>query len=144
MNQDFKKCLDRGTIYPDPTAKSLAEKEFAVALRGLAAAQKMFNDEMPKYCTITAYYAMFHAARALLFSQGYKERGHRCLIHAIEALFVEKKLLEMQYIRNLLNAMSLREDADYADEYSKQGAQDSLITAKEFIQKAQELLNKGV
>jgi len=32
----------------------------------------------------------------------------------MEALFVEKGMMEARLVRNLLSAMALREDADYA------------------------------
>lgn len=140
MNQDYKNCLDKGKIFAESAAKELAVKELATASTDLEEARDRFTHDRYKYCTITAYYAMFHAARALLYSRGYKERSHRCLVAALEFFFVKNNLLEMRFIRGLLKAMSLREDADYADEYSQKGAQDVLTGAQEFIQKAQEIL----
>jgi len=141
MNQDFKKCLNKKSIFAAPSANKFADKELSVALSDLKEAQYLFDNKRYKYCTVAAYYSMFHAARALLYSRGYKERSHRCLVAAMEALFVKNGLLEMRDVRNLRNAMSLREDADYSNEYSEAGAKESLIKAKEFIQKAQAILD---
>ena len=38
---------------------------------------------------------MFHSCRSLLFSKGYTEKSHECLIEAIKKLFLEEKLLDL-------------------------------------------------
>ncbi len=125
---------------PSTDAKNLVDKEIAESLIDLEEAQDRFDNGRYKYCTTTAYYAMFHAARALLYSQGYRERSHWCVLAAMEQLFGKTGLLEMRLVRALGNAMTLRQDADYAAEYSQKGAELTLKNAKEFIQKAQEIL----
>lgn len=73
---------------------------------------------------IQAYYSMFHAARALLYSEGYRARSHAaCLAVAIEALFVEKKRLPPVLLRAFRKTMALRADADYQAEFSTEGAE---------------------
>lgn len=137
---DFENCLKRRRLVRFAEARNLVNKEIAESLADLEEAKDRFANGRYKYCTTTAYYAMFHAARALVCSQGYRERSHWCLLVAVEELFAKTGLLEMRLVRALAQAMSLRQDADYAAEYSQTGAQKSLTTAKEFIQKAQEIL----
>lgn len=60
---------------------------------------------------------MFHSARALVFSEGYRERSHYCLRVAIKELFVEENRLKPQYVDHLEEAKSLREQADYGLKY---------------------------
>lgn len=137
---DFEICLQKRRIIHSPDAKNLVDKELAESLVDLEEAQDRIEHGRYKYCTTTAYYAMFHAARALLYSQGYRERSHWCVLAAMEDLYGKTVLLEMRLVRALGKAMSLREDADYAAEYSQEGAELTLKNAKEFIQKAQEIL----
>jgi uncharacterized protein (UPF0332 family) len=99
----------------------------------LAEARDRFVHGKYKYATINAYYAIFHAARALIYSKGYRERSHYCLSVALEALFVEEGLLAGRYVRLLQDTMALREDADYGGSYSKEGASMSISNAEEFI-----------
>ena len=94
MNQAFKEALEKKKIFHFSKAKSLVDKELKVALDDLAEAKDRFKNERYKYATINAYYGTFHAARALLFSKGYRERSHYALYIAIEALFVETGMLE--------------------------------------------------
>ena len=75
-----------------------------------------------------------------MFSKGYRERSHYALYIAIEALFVEPGVLEKRYSHILKDSMSLREDADYSGEFSKDGASLSINNAEEFIKRAKEIL----
>ena len=143
MNQDFKEALEKKKIFHFSNAKALVNKELKVALDDLTEARDRFKNERYKYSTINAYYATFHAARALLFSKGYRERSHYALYIAIEALFVETGILEKRYSHILKDSMSLREDANYGGEFSKDGAALSINNAEEFIKKTKEVLSRS-
>ncbi|MFH1352030.1 MAG: HEPN domain-containing protein [bacterium] len=93
-----------------------------------------------KYATITAYYSMFHIARALIYSKGYREKSHYYLLVALQSLFVDNGLLEENLVNAFHDAMVLREDADYHAEFSKEGAESTIESAKQFIQKAKSIL----
>ena len=79
---------------------------------------------------------MFHATRALIYSKGYREKSHYCLAVALRALFVDESTMDAQLGRDLLNAMSLREAADYEAEFSQSGAKAVIASAEKFIEKA--------
>jgi len=79
---------------------------------------------------------MFHATRALIYSKGYREKSHYCLAVALRALFVDEGTMDAQLDRDLLNAMSLREAADYEAEFSQSGAKAVIASAEKFIEKA--------
>ena len=143
MNQDFKNCLDKQRLYKSDDAKVLATKELKSAGDDLEDAKFSFSKQRYTWATIQAYYAMFHAARALLYFRGYRERSHHCVVVGIEYLFGREKLLDMKWVRALKNAMSLREDADYANEYSQEGAQASIDNAERFIKEAEKILKGG-
>jgi uncharacterized protein (UPF0332 family) len=143
MNQAFKEALEKKRIFHFSKAKNLVDKELKVALDDLTEAKDRFRHERYKYATINAYYATFHAARALLFSKGYRERSHYALYVAIESLLVETGLLEKRYSHILKDSMSLREDADYGGEFSKDGASLSINNAEEFMKKAKEVLSRN-
>ena len=85
---------------------------------------------------------MFHAARALLYSRGYREKSHYCLSVAIRHLFVGKGLLKDTLVDDMDDARALREDADYRADFSETGAHHNLETAKRFIARAVELLGE--
>jgi uncharacterized protein (UPF0332 family) len=48
---------------------------------------------------LLAYNAAFHCARALLFSKGFTERSHACLIIALNSVFKDEDELKEVFIR---------------------------------------------
>ena len=140
MNQAFKDCIEKKRIFEFPEAKKLVNKELSIAFDDLNKAKDRFKNGKYKYAIINAYYATFHSARALLYSKGYRERSHYCLYVAIDTLFVKSGLLEKRFSRILKDGMSLREDADYGDEFSKEGAALIISNAEVFIKKSEKLL----
>jgi len=141
MNQDFKQCLENNKIIPFPSGKKLAKKELLVARSDLLDAKAGFDNRRYKWSTIQAYYAMFHAARGLIYSRDYREKSHYCLAVALRALFVDENLLEAQTVRDFLNAMNLRESADYEAKFSESGAKAVIASAERFILRAEHILS---
>ena len=141
MNQEFKQCLENKKIIPFARGMKLVEKELSIAQNDLSDAKAGFDNERYKWSTIQAYYAMFHAVRALIYSRGYREKSHYCLAIALRELFVDENLMEAQSVRDSLNAMDLREAADYEAEFSQSGAKAVIASAKRFIEKAVAILN---
>ena len=136
MNQEFKQCLESGKIISFPRGKELVQKEMSVARSDLSDAKAGYENQHYKWSTIQAYYAMFHAARALIYLKGYREKSHYCLAVALRALFVEEGQMEAKFVRDFLNVMSLREAADYEAEFSMEGAKAVIASAEKFIGKA--------
>ena len=141
MNREFKQCIDNKKIIPFERGKKLIQKELAIALDDLSDAKDGFNSQRYKWSTIQAYYAMFHGARALVYSQGYREKSHYCLAIALKALFVDEGKLDTQSVRDFINCMNLRESADYEAEFSEAGAKAVIVAAERFIEKAKIILN---
>ena len=98
------------------------------------------NNNKYKYATIIGYYSMFHSARALLYSKGYREKSHYYLVVALNSLFVERNLLSEEIVKEFHDAMVLREDADYHGKFSKEGAEAVIKIAKEFLNTAKSIL----
>lgn len=141
MNQEFKQCLESGKIISFPRGKQLVGKEMSVSQSDLSDSKAGYENQRYKWSTIQAYYAMFHAARALIYSRGYREKSHYCLAVALRTLFVEEGQMEAKSVRDFLNAMSLREAADYEAKFSIEGAKAAIAAAEKFIAKAMAILN---
>jgi uncharacterized protein (UPF0332 family) len=139
VNQEFKQCLENKKIILFERAKELVRKELLIGESDLLDARAGFESKRYKWSTIQAYYAMFHAARALVYSKGYREKSHYCLSVALRALFIEEGKLDIQSGRDFLNAMNLREAADYEAEFSETGAQAVIAAAEKFMVKARDL-----
>ena len=143
MNPEFKQCLENKKIITFAKGKNLVRKEISVAQSDLFDAKAGYENERYKWSTIQAYYAMFHVARALIYSEGYREKSHYCLAVALRALFVDKNTMDAQLVRDFLNAMNLREAADYESDFSQAGAKAVIASADKFIERAIAILGLG-
>lgn len=103
-----------------------------------------FGHAKYKWSTIQAYYAMYHAARALIYSMGYRERNHYCLLAALQALFVDRGTLDTDLAESFRLAMMLRQNADYRSDFSEEGARSVIDRAEQFRRRAEEILGKKV
>jgi len=140
MNLEFQKALEKKRISLFSKGKALTTKELEAAKDDLNEAKDRLKNKKYKYATITAYYSMFHAARALIYSKGYREKSHYYLLVALQALFVDKGLIEDELAKDFHTAMVLRESADYHGEFSREGAESSIESATKFLQKAGAIL----
>jgi uncharacterized protein (UPF0332 family) len=92
-----------------------------------------------KWVIIQAYYAQFHALRALVFRKGYREKSHSCLKYAVEALLVDSALIEGSILEDFTWAMKMREGADYGAEYDEKVAKDVLEASRRILARVREL-----
>ena len=104
-NTKYQDCLKKGRIREFSRGKALVSKEFDLASFDYDTAEKSFERENYKWSTIQTYYLMFHSARALLYSNNLREKGHACLIEAMRTLYVDKGLLVYWLIEALQKAM---------------------------------------
>ena len=86
---------------------------------------------------------MFHAARALLYNAGYRERSHAALLTALRELYAKSGRLDEAALDDFENAMSLREEADYAMTFSEKGPVRVVRDAERFVEVARDLLERG-
>lgn len=139
MSREYDRCLKQKRIVTQEFAEDLVEPELQTATSDLARAKKTYDEEDYKWATIQAYYSMFHAARALLHSRGFREKSHSCLKYAIDALFVETGVLEKKYLTDFDTTMLLRETADYKSDFSQDGAASSIDCADRFLARIKSL-----
>lgn len=81
----------------------------------LRAAELLLREGLYRDATSRAYYAMFHAARALLASKGVRPRTHGGLLRELGRHFVKPGILDREAAGDLGYGMQLRQRADYSD-----------------------------
>ncbi|MFA5646460.1 MAG: HEPN domain-containing protein [Candidatus Ratteibacteria bacterium] len=141
IDLEFRKCLEKGKLRKFPKGEALFNKEIQAASDDLAEAKDNFRSGKFKWATIQGYYSIFHTARALIYSKGYREKSHYCLIVAIRVLFVQPKILSSQLIETLQDGKRLRESADYYSNWSEEGAKRLIENTEEFLSEALKLLD---
>ncbi|VVC02388.1 HEPN domain protein [uncultured archaeon] len=140
MDKRFKKCLDENKLAEVKDAADLIVKELLAAEADLASAQTSLREENHKWATVQAYYSMFHAAKALIYKKGYREKSHQCLAIALKALYVDENKMEEKHYNHFRDCMALRHDADYGMVYSAESAKEVVGWADEFLKIAKTLL----
>ena len=137
---EFNSCLSKNKVVKFTAAKKLVPGELKAAQEDLKVASDSLRSGHEKWATVQAYYAMFHTARALLYSKGYREKSHYCLIVAMKALFVSDGRLDVTLVEAFGMAKVLRENADYDNEYSKESAKSLVEKAKKFLSAGKKIL----
>ena len=139
MNID--ECIKEGFLKKVKPDKDEIKKEIKESDSDILDAKDSFENNRFKWCIIQIYYSMFHSAKAVLISQGYKERRHFAVEVVLREL-VKNKKLESYFLNDFKSVMFAREEADYSSVYSKERAENSLKIAEEFNSKMLELLGK--
>lgn len=140
MNE-FERCLEEGRIMKIKTSKGLIRKEIDAAEDDLRWTKKSMIDGNYKWASVQAYYSMFHAAKALLFSKGYREKSHYCLLVAIRELFVATGEMASELADSLEECMDIRHEADYGLIYDEESAGAAVKRAEVFLATARRLLH---
>jgi len=138
MSSEFAQLLEQRKLFRSRIAREMIKKEIRAAERDLQDAQDSLEQKKFKWATIQGYYSIFHSARALLYSRGFREKSHYALPVAIRELYSNE--LEQELIKSFEQAMELREQADYGLEFSKSGAMETIEGAEKLLQRAKELL----
>ena len=135
----FKRFVEERKLIRISVDRKLILKEIEGAISDLEEAKDSLSRKKFKWAIIQGYYSMFHAARALVYSKGFREKSHYALLVALRELF--KNLLESELIENFEEAMSLREEADYGLIFSEEGATSIVNNAEKFLKKVKEILH---
>ena len=81
---DFKECVEKGLLRRIPPSREKAVQSIEKAKQLLEEAKASLEEERINSAIIVAYLAIFHAARAVLFKDGYREKSHECVIRYLE------------------------------------------------------------
>ncbi len=82
-----------------------------------------------------AYYAMFHAATAVLLHKSIERSSHRGIISAFGRFITKPGLADPKFHRYLVETFTLRNECDYLAPYEAEESQAraTLDRAKEFV-----------
>jgi len=142
MDEQFERCVKEGKLVLERQQPDLVRKELDAAESDLESARSSVSEGDFKWATIQAYYSMFHIAKALVLSKGYREKSHLCLSIALKALFVDSSIMEGRHLDRFRDSMNMRKDADYGLVYSESSADSGVEWAEEFLESARRIINK--
>ncbi|MFA4819775.1 MAG: HEPN domain-containing protein [Candidatus Aenigmatarchaeota archaeon] len=139
---DIETCVKEGFLKAVKPDKKVQRKELASADYDLKRAEASSEDSDYKWSIIQSYYAIFHSARALLDKLGYREKRHFAVGVVLEDLAKNKKI-NVRLISDFHAAMSVREDADYRDTYSKETSDYMIEISEEFVKEVKNILKRS-
>lgn len=87
INYEFKRLINERRLTRFRTDRNLVLKEVEGAVSDLEDAKDSQSRGKLKWATIQGYYSIFHSARALVYSRGYREKSHYALLVALRELF---------------------------------------------------------
>ncbi len=93
--------------------KELVDEELRAARDRMDAASLLLEHEKMEDAVNRAYYAVFHASRAMLYSVGREAKRHSGLLSSVGLHLIEKGQMEKTYGSTLRRLFEARETADY-------------------------------
>lgn len=134
----WEDCEKKGLIRPHSFSRDTILKEIDNARRHLENSERNYEFDMMDVSIVSSYTAMFHAARALLFKDGFKERSHICLI-----AFLRERYPELMEYTNVFDIFRRnRHESLYGIDYEpmENDAKAGMEYAKAFIEKVSDLI----
>ena len=95
------------------SSRRFVEASLSRAERALNSAKLLLKHGQLEDAVSRAYYAMFHAARAILFSKSVKAKTHRGTISLFGEHIIKKGVLNEEYADDFRKAFDLRQKSDY-------------------------------
>lgn len=157
-----KKAQQRG-LQIIPPNKQLSQGHLNKALHNLQVMNDLQNLKHTDWVVVVAYYAMYHAATALLAHLGLESKDHATTVAILEYFFskdidkplldkfhalkqkkdsIEQLYLEDKFLNYLWQAKILRETAQYGTNTLIPASDESLPHAREFVSAIRLLLDK--
>ena len=106
-------CFEKGLLKKGMKSKRLALQDLAQAEFFLNESFDLINIQKKEMAAIAMYNAAFHAARALLYLDGVKEKSHYCLQKYLEAKFGKKELLSSEELSLFDLLRGIRQEVQY-------------------------------
>lgn len=129
---------------PDQAHRDLAAYRLENARTMLADARTLTDAGSYKSGNNRAYYAIFHAVRALLALEGLDFKKHSAVIAHFQNQYVRTGIFGKEYSSILAKASTIRNDSDYNDFFiaSREDTQKQIENADKFITAIEEYMGR--
>jgi len=140
---DIKECLEKSLLKESVKDINKALRSIEISKNKLDRAIRLKDKGFLEDAIVNIYSTMFHAGRALLFKDGFKEKSHYGLYVYIKEKYKDK--LEIRFL-NELDALRIgRHEILYSLEsakINKEDVEDIISVAKDFISAVEKLMRK--
>lgn len=94
---------------------SLAQYRLEKARNCLKTAQLTLDNNLYADSANRSYYAIFHAARAVMALSGEDRKKHSGVISCFQEHYIKTKIFDKEFSGILQDAFNIRQDSDYED-----------------------------
>jgi len=138
----LEECINKGLLRKVPPSKGKAMESLKKAKIMLEEARGNLDAMRINSAVIVAYLAMFNAAKAILFKDGFREKSHACVARYLENRYAQRGEISFEYIELLDRFRSSRHATQYDVSYypNKKEAEQMIGFAEEFINKIENIL----
>jgi len=136
----YDDCFKRGLLTKVQPSREKGMESIRKAEQWISEAKKNITVDANDSCIASAYMAMFHAARAVLFRDGIREKSHYCIARYLEK-YVDEDLLEEEWVALLDRIRDVRHQDQYTlyHQTTREEADSVLKSAKQFVQRIKKL-----
>ncbi len=122
--------------------RAATAEELDRAQEELRAAEQLLGAGLSRISLTRAYFAAFHAARALLYAEGLEPRSHHGALHLFNLHAVKSGRFDAAASRLLARLQKFREEADYGESFpvDERGAREELEAARGFVGQVRRVL----
>ena len=126
----------------DKKTQSLIQGYLDKSREKLSVANTLFQSRNYEDAVSRAYYSAFHAAQALLLTEGLTADTHQGLVNLFGLHFVKTGKLNRKFGKFLANLKDDRENSDYEifSGIDKETAEQAVSEAKEFLEASEKFL----
>ena len=131
-----------GLLRKIPESRNKSQESIKAARSWCNEAGVNLKSKSYRSCILTGYLAMFHAGRAVLFADGFREKSHFAIARYLEDKYARKGLLEKKWINLLDHYREMRHEDQYSTNFlaSEDEARQAIHSAEEFIERMENLL----
>lgn len=131
-------CFRKGLLKRCAPDMENAKRSILLSMNNIEDASINISIHRYRVVMVSSYTAMFHAARAILFRDGIKERSHECI-----PVYLKSKYPELERFANILDSYRrFRHNAIYGLDFSSDeiDAKAALDSAKELLEEIRNII----
>jgi uncharacterized protein (UPF0332 family) len=142
MPFDYNDCIKENLLRKIPPSIDKAYQSIKKSKEWLSESEKSLNGGAAGSSILSSYMSMFHAARSILFFDGYREKSHACIARYLEEKYVKIKRLDIKWVELLDHCREIRHDDQYNLSFfsTEEDAENAFKSAKDFLNAMENLL----
>lgn len=132
---NYNKCVEKGLLRKIPPSKDKAKQSLKKAKEWLKESESSLKAEAFNSSILASYMGMFHAARSILFYDGYREKSHACIARYLEEKYVKTGKLDKKWVELLDHNREIRHNDQYDISFfsTETEAANALKSANDFL-----------